>query len=358
MSDLFVKKSDYALGLSEHRIIVKNGNREIVREISIHLVENILVFGPAQLSTQLLRELAMAKKNVYYFTKDGRFLFCLDSYRQEDFEKQKIQIQACFQPAFCLALAQKIATAKVKHQLTLLKEFDREGLLSSEDFTRFEQTLDKIAVAESITEIMGYEGRIAKSYFYYLSLLVTDSFRFHGRTRRPAKACFNSILNFGYSFLYSCFLGLIRKNGLSFGFGILHQNHHHHASLASDLMEEWRPIIVDNTVMDLLLHGELGKEHFEKEEDGAVLLTDEGREIFIRALRERMLEIHPYVEGDGKRYSFFYTADQQIKSLIRSFEELDPHSYRTCDTGDSKWDYSIIYQQMRRSSLRKSLSFA
>ena len=31
MSDLFVQKSDYALGLSEHRIIVKNGNREIVR---------------------------------------------------------------------------------------------------------------------------------------------------------------------------------------------------------------------------------------------------------------------------------------------------------------------------------------
>ena len=335
MSDLFVQKSDYALGLSEHRIIVKNGNREIVREISIHLVENILVFGPAQLSTQLLRELAMAKKNVYYFTKDGRFLFCLDSYRQEDFEKQKIQIQACFQPAFCLALAQKIATAKVKHQFTLLKEFDREGLLSREDFTRFEQMLDKIAVAESITEIMGYEGRIAKSYFYYLSLLVPYSFRFHGRTRRPAKDCFNSLLNFGYSFLYSCFLGLIRKNGLSFGFGILHQNHHHHASLASDLMEEWRPIIVDNTVMDLLLHGELGKEHFEKDEDGAVLLTDEGREIFIRAMRERMLEIHPYVEGDGKRYSFFYTADQQIKSLIRSFEELDPQSYRTCVTGDN-----------------------
>lgn len=297
MSDLFVQKSDYALGLSEHRIIVKNGNREIVREISIHLVEIILVFGPAQLSTQLLRELAMAEKNVYYFTRDGRFLFCVDSYRQEDFEKQKIQIQACFQPVFCLALSQKIAMAKVKHQLTLLKEFDREGILISEDYTRFEQTLDKIAVAESITEIMGCEGRIAKSYFYYLSLLVPESFRFHGRTRRPAKDCFNSLLNFGYSLLYSSLLGLIRKKGLSFGFGIIHQNYHHHASLASDLMEEWRPTIVDNTVMDLLLHGEIGVDHFEREEDGAVVLTDEGREIFIRAMRERMLEVHPYVEG-------------------------------------------------------------
>ena len=32
MSDLFVQKSDYALGLSEYRIIVKNGNGEIFRE--------------------------------------------------------------------------------------------------------------------------------------------------------------------------------------------------------------------------------------------------------------------------------------------------------------------------------------
>mgnify|MGYP000961032655 CR=1 FL=1 len=49
--------------------------------------------------------------------------------------------------------------------------------------------------------------------------------------------------------------------------------------------------------MDLLLHGEIGVDHFEREEDGAVVLTDEGREIFIRAMRERMLEVHPYVEG-------------------------------------------------------------
>ena len=99
---------------------------------------------------------------------------------------------------------------------------------------------------------MGYEGRIAKSYFYYLGLLVPDEFRFYGRSRRPAEDCFNSLLNFGYSLLYSCFLGLIRKNGLSYGFGVMHQSNQHHASLASDLMEEWRPIIVDNTILDLI----------------------------------------------------------------------------------------------------------
>lgn len=197
------------------------------------------------------------------------------------FQKAKDLSPSLFPVSLLLGSCSENCDGQGKHQLTLLKEFDREGILISEDYTRFEQTLDKIAVAESITEIMGCEGRIAKSYFYYLSLLVPESFRFHGRTRRPAKDCFNSLLNFGYSFLYSSLLGLIRKKDLSFGFGIIHQNYHHHASLASDLMEEWRPIIVDNTVMDLLLHGEIGVDHFEKEEDGAVVLTDEGREIFI-----------------------------------------------------------------------------
>ena len=58
MSDLFVQKSDHFLSLCDQMIIIKNGQREIVKEISIHLVENVIVFGNAQLTTQLLKFLA------------------------------------------------------------------------------------------------------------------------------------------------------------------------------------------------------------------------------------------------------------------------------------------------------------
>ena len=179
---------------------------------------------------------------------------------------------------------------------------------------------------------MGYEGRLAKSYFYYLNLLVPDDFHFNGRSRRPAEDCFNSALNFGYSILYSCFMGLIKKNGLSLGFGVIHKHHQHHATLASDLMEEWRPIIVDNTLMELIRNGKLLLSHFENK-DQDFILTDEGREIFARALRSRILEVHQYIELDKKRYSFLYTADRQIKSLIRAFRELDLSLYETSYTG-------------------------
>lgn len=73
MSDLFVQKSDYFLGLSNQKIIIKNGQREIEREVSIYLVDNLLIFGQAQISTQLLKALARENINVYYFSSEGKF---------------------------------------------------------------------------------------------------------------------------------------------------------------------------------------------------------------------------------------------------------------------------------------------
>lgn len=258
----------------------------------------------------------------------------MDSFRQEDFDKQYLQAKACLDQNFCLDISKKIVSAKVQHQLSLLKSFNKNRILSTEDFERFDLTIENISKAESLSQLMGYEGRIAKSYFYYLSLLVPTAFRFHGRRTRPAEDCCNCLLNFGYSILYSCFLGLIRKNGLSFGFGVLHQSHRHHASLASDLMEEWRPVIVDNTIIQLILEESLKDEHFETKADGTFILKDEGRKVFLLAMRERMQEIHQYIELDKKRYSFFYTADQHIKRLIRAFEQKDSHLYVTAYTGE------------------------
>ena len=95
----------------------------------------------------------------------------------------------------------------MRHQIALLREFDTDGLLDTSDYSRFEDSVNDIQKAYSITEIMGYEGRLAKSYFYYLNLLVPDDFHFNGRSRRTAEDCFNSALNFGYSILYSCLMG-------------------------------------------------------------------------------------------------------------------------------------------------------
>lgn len=81
--------------------------------------------------------------------------------------------------------------------------------------------------------------------------------------------------------------------------------------------------------MELMRNGDLLVEHFEKSEEYGVLLTKEGRDIFLKALSSRILEIHNYIELDKKRYTFLYAADQQIKSLIRAYEQKDATCYQT-----------------------------
>ena len=92
-------------------------------------------------------------------------------------------------------------------------------------------------------------------------------------------------------------MSLIRKNGLSYGFGVLHQSYGHHACLASDLVEEWRPVIVDNTIMQLILEESLKDEHFETKADGTFILKDEGRKVFLLAMREDARDTSVYRAG-------------------------------------------------------------
>lgn len=334
MSDLYIQDSSLYLSLKEDKILVRDKERLLVKEISIYKVENVLIFGLAQLTTQLLQRLALKKVNVYYFTSYGKFLSVLETYREADFEKQSWQTRACLDEDFCKELSRKLLTTKVRHQIQLLEQYDEDKLLDSADYERLEEQVRGLEAATSIAEMMGYEGRAAKSYFYFLSLLVPQEFRFSGRSKRPAKDPFNSLLNLGYSVLHTFMIGLIRKHGLSQGTGVLHQVHRGHATLASDLMEEWRPIIVDDTVVHLLQTEQLGVEHFKGNEEQGMFLTPEGREIFLSALRCRILEIHQYVELDKKRYSFPYTVDLQLQALLRAFEERDASLYTSSYAGE------------------------
>ena len=102
MSDLYSQRSNYYLSLSEQRIIIKNDNKEIVKEVSISLVDNVLLFGNAQLTTQLIKALSKNKVNVYYFSNVGQFISSIETHRQDEFQKQELQAKAYFEEDFRL----------------------------------------------------------------------------------------------------------------------------------------------------------------------------------------------------------------------------------------------------------------
>ena len=113
--------------------------------------------------------------------------------------------------------------------------------------------LDLLPEAGTTAELMGVEGAAARNYFGVLGALMPEELKFSGRSRRPALDVVNAALGYGYGYGYAMLLGecvsALVAAGLDPAIGMLHEDADRRPSLGLDLMEEFRPMIVDQVVV-------------------------------------------------------------------------------------------------------------
>src|SRR5204863_4733720 len=122
-----------------------------------------------------------------------------------------------------------------------------------------------------------------------------------GRNRRPPRDPVNALLSLGYALL-SLGYALLSKDltialqavGFDPYLGFYHQPRYGRPALALDVMEEFRPLVVDSVVLSTINTGALDAGDFIVR-GGAVSLTSSGRTAFLRAYERRMDELvsHP-----------------------------------------------------------------
>lgn len=327
MKELLINRSDVMIRLKHKNIQVLSLEKQLLKEISVESLDYIKIFGSPQISCQTIKYLAMKGKPIHYFSQYGYYISSSYLPIQNNYERQKKQFLVHMDEKFSASLAQLILMDKIKYQEQLLKSYDEMHLFDKEDYDKFNLYRKQISNVDTVSQMIGYEGKAARNYFYILSHLVEDDFRFKGRRKRPARDPFNSLLNYGYSLLYSYIHGSIIISGLNPGLGFIHKNKRHHAALASDLMEVWRPIIVDEIVMRLIKHHILEIEMFEKNNRGVCYIKKEYRKDFLMNLRSRMEEMHPYYKEYGKRFDFFYAIELQLNHLVKAIESQDSSLY-------------------------------
>ena len=138
--------------------------------------------------------------------------------------------------------------------------------------------------ARTLDEIMGIEGACSNAYFDALAGCVPVDVTFDGRSRRPPRDLPNAALSYGYAILLSECVGALHAAGLEPSLGIAHAPTDKRPSLALDLMEQFRPLLVDQTVMALLRTRKLRPEHSVVEaEAGGVWLGADGKKILVDA---------------------------------------------------------------------------
>ena len=150
---------------------------------------------------------------------------------------------------------------------------------------------DHRVAGTALETILGMEGAGSAAYFRCFGKLLSNSeqWPFPGRVKRPPTDPVNSLLSFGYSLLTNKVASAVQLVGFDHFVGYLHSSFYGRPALALDLMEEFRPVIVDSVVVSIVNHRMLAPTDFVVEL-GAYRLKQEKRTMFFTKFEERLTE--------------------------------------------------------------------
>lgn len=293
------------------RLVVVEGDDELGTCRLID-VSHVVLFGNASISSGAMRACLTRDIAVLWFSAGGWYAGHAVPHGGSWVQRRMRQYALAEAGSTQLCIA--FIRAKIMNQRTLLR---RNGGEQVSDAVKALAGLVKRAErCSGVEDLLGVEGAAARAYFEKLPLLVKqagDTFAFTGRNRRPPTDPANSVLSFLYALLTRDATVALIAAGLDPQVGVLHAPRFGRPSLALDLMEEFRPLVGDSTLLTLINNGELKEGHFLKR-GGRVALTDHGRRAVIDSYERRMTQglTHPIF---GYRVSYRRAVELQARLL-------------------------------------------
>ncbi len=267
-----------------------------------------------------MQALCDAERTVAHFSVGGWFYGLTQGLGLKNVFLRQEQFRRADDEKFSLNLAREIVASTIKNQRTLLQR-NHVGppARAIEALKRLaKQTLD----AGQLDMLLGLEGTAAHYYFANLSgmLKVEDEteqpvFDFTTRNRRPPRDPVNALLSLGYSMLARDLTITCHAVGFDPFIGFYHQPRFGRPALALDLMEGFRPLIVDSAVITAINTRMVTRDDF-IQVGQSVALTPKGRKRFITAYEQRMdaLVTHPLF---GYRVNYRRVLEIQTRLLAR-----------------------------------------
>lgn len=327
MSYLYVCEQGTTIGYEGCRFQVKYKNG-LLESIPVETLEIIQVFGKVQLTTQCMSECLKRGINVIFYSSHGAYFGRLISTNHVNVARQRLQ--ASLSEEFKMIVAKSIVHTKIKNQTVILRRYARNNPVNCDyEITQMLRLSEKIENCGNVNEVMGYEGAAARNYFAALGRLIDPKFRFEKRSKRPPLDPFNSMISLGYSIILNEIYGKLEGKGLNPYFGVLHKDREKHPTLASDLMEEWRAVLVDSLSMSLLNGHEIEEDGFYcKEGQQGVYLSSKGFKIYVKKLENKFHTSNRYLSYVDYSVSFRKAIDLQVNQFCSAIESDDPTLYK------------------------------
>ena len=273
-------------------------------------VSQLVLHGGAYVTGPALHELMAREVPITWLSHGGWFLGHTIGLGHKNVELRSAQFRVSFDERRCLALARDLVVAKIRNQRTLLRRNWKRDEIPERLLAEFRHDIDAAERARDLAQLLGAEGNAAARYFrHFGEMLSVDrggandwSFDFERRTRRPPTDPVNALLSYAYSLLTRSVAVTLTAVGFDAYRGFFHQSRYGRPALALDVMEPFRPLIADSSVLMAINNGEVVGSHFVRA-GGAVNLNERGRRAFIAAFERRMSQeiTHP-VFGYAAQY--------------------------------------------------------
>jgi CRISP-associated protein Cas1 len=311
-------------------------------------IDEVVVLGEITLTASAIHLLLERDIEITFLGPYGQFKGRLSPPFSKNAVLRMAQYRAHQDMARRCELARQFVIGKLSNQRTMLQRYNRrqpdpETRQAVEQMATLlyqlaDLPLEKVRVAHRqasgdnriagtpLETILGIEGAGSAAYFRCFGSLLTnrEQWPFAGRVKRPPTDAVNALLSFGYALLTNKVASAVQLVGFDHFVGYLHSTFYGRPALALDLVEEFRPIIVDSVVLTLLNRRMLTLNDFVVEL-GAYRLKDERRKVFFTQFEERLDEevTHPLF---GYKVTYRRCLELQARLLAKALTgEIDEY---------------------------------
>lgn len=326
MPTLYVTEQGARIEKEYRRFLVAKGD-EVLLAVPAVRVSHVVLVGNVGVTTPALVALLREGVGLSLVSRTGGLRGRLMPPTGKNIPLRHQQYQRAGDPAFCLALSKAFISGKLRNYRTLARRMARgRPEIDSGQIRRVSDCLRHLPEAGDLGTVRGIEGEGSRAYFAVFRQALKPGMGFEKRTRRPPKDPANALLSLGYTLLTNNLVTACEVVGLDPYDGFFHSDKYGRPALALDLVEEFRGVIVDSVVMNVVNRGMLKTKDFEPGPAGGTYLKPKAMREFFRQYSARLNTevIHPLAR---RRLSYQKCFEVQAR-LLRKVIEGQGETYK------------------------------
>ena len=293
----------------------EDGKEKDTKYIPIEGISDLYIFGSLDANSALYNFLAKHQITVHFFDYYENYT---GSFMPKEYllaGKVLIEQTLCYAHSEKrLIVAKNFVEGAAFNMLKNLKYYhNREKELENE-ISEIESYSKKTPELNSVSALMGIEGNIRQTYYRAFDKILKN-FTMEGRSKQPPENEVNALISFGNMICYTNCMNAIYHTQLNPTISYLHEPGTRRYSLALDLAEIFKPILVDRTIFRIVNKSEIKQNDFIFELNSC-LLKDSGKKIFLNAYEEHLSETIQHRELK-KKVSYKYLIRLECYKLAK-----------------------------------------